>query len=105
MVGSPFDLAPGELDRIFDDDGVAYVEAHADALGIPLDALAEVLPCDSSYIYFEEEGQPTHIEEVLVKVGWTEGSVKCGRTLVIDSRRKQPIAVLAVGQVRSSESA
>jgi len=104
MPGSALELAPDEVDRIFDDDGVAYVEAHADALGIPPDLVAEVLPCSSSFIYFEEEGQPTHIEEVLVKVAWTEGSVRCGRTIVIDSRRKQPIKVLAVGQ-RSSESA
>jgi hypothetical protein len=105
MPGSPLELAPGELDRIFDDDGVAYVNAHADELGIPLDADGEVLPCSSSYIYFEEEGQPTHIEEVLVKAAWTEGSVRCGRTIVIDSRRKQPIKMLSAGQVRSSESA
>ena len=105
LPGSPFDLAPGELDRIYEDDGIAYVNAHADELGIPLDVVAEVHPCSSSSIYFEEEGQPTHIEEVLIKVEWTEGPVRCGRTIVIDGRRRQPIKVLAVGQVRSSESA
>jgi hypothetical protein len=96
--GSPLQLAQGDVGRVFADDGRAYVDAHRAGLGIPPDVPIELLPCSSAYIYFEEEGQPTHIEELLVKVAWTSGPVRCGRTIVIDSRREQVIAVVAAGQ-------
>jgi hypothetical protein len=38
-------------------------------------------------------------------VAWTDGPVRCGRTIVIDGRRDQAIAVLGAGQSGSSESA
>jgi hypothetical protein len=94
---SPLQIAPGDLDRLYDDEAFSehYLESNRAELRIPAQAAVELLPCTSAYIYYEEQGQPTHIEEVLLKATWTVGPVRCGRTIVIDARRERTLAVLA----------
>jgi hypothetical protein len=94
---SPLQIAPGELDRLFDDDAFAerYLESNRAELGIPSGAAIEPLPRTFADIYYEEQGQPTHIQELLLKATWTAGPVRCGRTIVIDGHRERTLAVLA----------
>lgn len=94
---SPLQLAPGDLDRLCDDRAFAerYLESNRAELGIPPEAAVELLSCTSAYIHYEEQGQPTQIEEVLLKATWTVGPVRCGRTVVIDGHRGRTLTVLA----------